>query len=85
MAEKPDIPLEKALISFYEGDVDTLKQFYPRPIGYNLAVRTIVHEHCKVLRERASREAKVIHERLELVDLTSLGLDPSARGSGNPA
>lgn len=51
-----DIPLKKTLIALFEGDVETLKQFYPKPVGYNFAIRHIVHEHVLRLREQESRE-----------------------------
>lgn len=54
MPKKSLQPLEMASIRLYEGDRDTLASFYPS-IGYNAAVREIVHRHCRLLKEKEAR------------------------------
>lgn len=55
MPKKSDLPLEFVGLRLVAGDKATLQEFYPT-IGYNAAVRQIVHNHTKKLRERAARE-----------------------------
>lgn len=48
--------LEKVTIRLHEGDKEILQDFYPK-IGYNKAIRHIIHKHCKTLEEIAQRKA----------------------------
>lgn len=73
MPKKSTIPLEPVALRLYSGDKDVLKEFYPE-LGYNSAVREIVHRHVKALRERATRQGVTDNERLtELADAVPLG------------
>jgi len=53
-----DNKLEARLVRFYEGDIDTIKRFYPR-VGYNIVVRELVHTHCRSLIEAEARNPEV--------------------------
>lgn len=55
MPKQTDLPLETISIRLYEGDKDVLRQFYPE-IGYNAAIRELVHKHVAKLRERLNRQ-----------------------------
>jgi hypothetical protein len=79
MGKKLDLPTERALISFYQGDIATLKEFYSSH-GYNMAVRELIHKHCKKLRERANREANT-NVQLDL----DLDISELAGAGGSPA
>lgn len=88
MPKKLDKPVEMVSLKLFEGDRDTLKQFYPMPLGYNAAARQIIHHHCNKLRERASREGVSANVRLTDDTLDALGLTPesviaSAAGDGD--
>ena len=45
--------LEKVTVRIHRGDREILKQFYPS-MGYNEAMRILIHNHCKALQERAN-------------------------------
>jgi hypothetical protein len=40
---------------FFEGDPERLEEFYPRA-GYNKVIRALVHQHIRLLEEKASRK-----------------------------
>jgi hypothetical protein len=61
MALKTDRPLERKLVAFFEGDIEILKRFYPT-VGYNLAIRELVHAHCRHLEEQQSRNPELNHD-----------------------
>lgn len=80
--KKLDRPTEKRLIAFFLGDVKTLVEFYPE-IGYNAAVRALVHAHCNKLRERANRSGAQDErpEQFDLdLDVSALLSEPSSGG-----
>lgn len=56
MPKKSAIPLEIVTSRLYAGDKTTLQSFYP-DIGYNTAIRELVHRHCRLLLEREARES----------------------------
>ena len=76
MPKKSAIPLRKETIRFFEGDTDTLQEFYPQ-IGFNRAIRELVSQHCKALRERQSRETQT-NVRSLAADVDLAGLDLGA-------
>jgi len=47
-------PLEKVTLNIFTGDKDTLIDFFPAS-GWSVAARHIIHNHCKKLREKASK------------------------------
>lgn len=55
MPKKSSIPLEMVSIRLYRGDRTVLQDFYGADIGYNIAVREIVHRHCRKLLEIEAR------------------------------
>lgn len=73
MAKKLERPTKKLLTQPYVEDIDTLKEFYPPPIGVNMAIREIVHNHCKKLREKANRmeQTHVLDLELDITELTA--------------
>lgn len=73
MPRKVEKPLDKHLISFFSGDIATLKEFYAQ-IGHTAAVRLLVHNHCNKLRERVNRQgAANVRPNLELdLDISDL-------------
>lgn len=77
-----DKPLEMVTVKLFEGDKETLKSFYPLPLGYNAAVRQIVHHHCNKLRERASREGVPSNVRLDDASLDALLASAAGTGDG---
>jgi len=46
-------------MNFVEGDRQILERFYPKPVGYQIAARTIIHAHCKELLELESRQGVI--------------------------
>lgn len=77
-------PVKPVTLKLFEGDKETLAQFYPSPVGYNAAARQIIHNHCNKLRERASREGVNQHVRLT-DELDGLDLDLAIDGGDEPA
>jgi hypothetical protein len=73
--KKLDLPTTKRTLNFFEGDCETLADYYPT-LGWSAAVRQLVHIHAKKLRERASRSGAQSNERAELAELaTDIDLD----------
>lgn len=79
MPRKSDFPLKKTIVNLVEGDKEELLLYYPNGGGYNVVIRTLVHNHILKLRERASRSGAF--DNANLASLTddatagSLGLD----------
>lgn len=57
MPRKSTLPLEMVSVRLYKGDPQILASFYP-DIGYNAAVRELVHRHCRLLLEKEARLAQ---------------------------
>ena len=57
MPRRKALPLEKQTIRFYEGDIQTIADHYPQ-LGYNLAIRELVHNLAKRLREGTNQKLK---------------------------
>lgn len=76
MPKKSSLPLEMVSIRLYRGDRAVLQDFYAADIGYNIAIREIVHRHCRKLLEI---EARAMPTRpLQLEEITDDGaLDPT--------
>lgn len=49
--------LRKVTLNLVEGDREIIQSFYPR-MGYQQAIRQIIHQYCRGLQERANQEIK---------------------------
>lgn len=76
MPRKSDQPLVTVTLNLVEGDREVLERFFPKPIGYQLIVRTLVHDFVKGLLEQESRqeEGPYVHEPLSAERLAALGI-----------
>ncbi len=54
MPKKLPKPTKKFLVNLYEGDQETLKEFFP-DVGTGPIIRGIINRYCNVLREKANR------------------------------
>lgn len=52
MPKPADKDLEKVTLNIYTGDKETLATFYS-PLGWSVAARELISEHCKSLRKAA--------------------------------
>ena len=55
MPRKSPVPLELVTLNLVKGDREVLERFYPKPVGYQMAIRALVNQHVKALLERESR------------------------------
>lgn len=70
MPKKLEIPIEKKTLNLFEGDAETLAEFYPS-IGWSVALRQLAHVHAKRLRERHSRSGAKANDRADIADLAA--------------
>lgn len=70
MPKKLDLPIEKKTLNLFDGDAQTLADFYPS-IGWSVALRQLAHVHAKKLREKHSRSGVQANDRADLADLAA--------------
>ena len=54
MAQKDDKELVRVNLRLYKSDLEAIRRLYPN-VGYNMAVRRIVHKRIRFLEERDAR------------------------------
>jgi hypothetical protein len=79
VGKKSNKPLDKRILNFYEGDIETIEKFYGGKLKWSEVIRELVHVHCNKLRERASREGVMSNVGTELGEEVTLIL---AAGAG---
>lgn len=84
MPKKLDHELESVHLKLFLGDKEILQRYYPKPIGYNAAVRALIRAHCRMLEESTSRQGETNVARTSTPDaaqlLGDLGLIPGSDG-----
>lgn len=66
MPKKPETNLEKVNVRLYKDDLALLTEIYNpngKGVGYNEIIRTLVHAHCKALREKIAQKQGENHDR----------------------
>ncbi len=75
MPPKVKSPLEKVTLNLFAGDKDTLQSFFPAK-GYSVALRELINNICRRLRESDSQEVLGGVEPLDVeIPLEDLKLD----------
>ncbi len=75
MPPKVKSPLEKVTLNLFVGDKDTLQSFFPAK-GYSVALRELIHNICRRLRESDSQKVLGGAEPLDVeIPLEDLKLD----------